>query len=74
MFKNENVSQIIRIISPMRGLYINIFIYVPEKDTESWVTCLWIYSQITQKLFVSYWPMTQQFKKNKATKEFKFEE
>lgn len=58
----------------MRGLYINFFIYVPEKDTDSWVTCLWIYSQTTLKSFVSYWPMTLQFKKNKTTKEFKFEE
>lgn len=56
------------IISPMRGEYIDVSVYLLEKDTKNWVIDLWIYSQITLEFFVSCWAMTLQFTKDKATK------
>lgn len=56
------------IISPMRWVYIDVSVYLLEKDTKNWVIDPWIYSQITLELFVSCWAMTLQFTEDKATK------
>lgn len=70
--KMKIVSQILG-WSPIRRLYMSVFIDDLEKDTELGNLSLTVLTNYI-KIIGSCWPMTFQFTKDKASKELKLEE
>lgn len=55
-------------ISPIKGVYIDVSVYVPEIGTKRWATFLWFYSQIALELFVISLVVTLKFTEDETTK------